>query len=35
MGQERDQIKKEWERMKRENDNMRELIKLKDRQIEE
>ena len=35
MAGEKEQIKKEWERIRRENDNMRELIKLKDRQIEE
>jgi kinesin family protein 15 len=28
-------MKKEWERTKKENENLRELIKLKDRQIEE
>lgn len=28
-------MKKEWDRIKKENDNLRELVKLKDRQIED
>jgi hypothetical protein len=33
--EERDLVKREFERAKKENENLRELIKLKDRQIEE
>ena len=33
--EEKEQMKREWERMKKENENLRELVKLKDRQIED
>ena len=32
---ERDTIKKDWERYRKENENLRELVKLKDRQIDD